>query len=167
MTRIYTLYLSTQITSPVQNLIVPLNKTNLSNVTWLVDFNSLFRGNQTKYNRCTLKYKLTSSSFDPAGTDWDTKQGILTCNLPCAYGSSTNNGTVLGLLYPQTSLIGGPNHCFISDTLETQGVEINVPQTIQAVTFSFMNDDALTFIDNTADWQILLQFELSEEKLFS
>jgi hypothetical protein len=163
--KIYTLYLSTLVTAPVNNLIVPMNKTNLANVTWMIDFNSLFKGDQTKFRRCSLRYKLVSTGWAGGDGNWESYSGILCCNLPSTYSSSTNNGTVLGLLYPQTLLTGGARHCYISDTLSNQtAIDINMPSGVFPVTFSFYNDDALTLISNAAapDWQMLVQFELSD-----
>jgi hypothetical protein len=163
--KIYTLYLSTLVTAPVNNLIVPLNKTNLANVTWMIDFNNLFQGNNSKFRRCTVRHKLISTGWAGSDTDWESYSGILCCNLPSTFASSTNNGTILNIINPQTISIGGTRHCYISNTLGYQtGVDINMPSGVFPVTFSFYNDDALTFINNpnAPDWQMMMQFELSD-----
>ncbi len=60
---VYSLYLSTQISSPVSNNVVVLNKSNLANVSWRVDWDSLFKGEQKNYKFCRLRYFLISNSF--------------------------------------------------------------------------------------------------------
>lgn len=163
--KIYTLYLSTLITAPTSNLVVPMNKTNLANVSWMIDFNNLFRGDQTKFRRCTVRYKLVSAGWTGADANWESYGGLLVCTLPSSYASATTNGTVLGLLYPETLPTAGTRHCYISDSLANQtGVDINMPSGVCPVSIQFYNDDAMTFINNpnAPDWQILLQFELSD-----
>jgi hypothetical protein len=163
--KIYTLYLSTLITTPVNNLVVPINKTNLANVSWLIDFNGLFNGDQHKFRRCTMRHKLTSEGWVGADGNWEAYTGILCCTLPSSFTASTTNGTVLGLLYPTTLPTGGTRHCYVSDTFGDQnGVEINMPSGVVPVSFSIYNDDAMTFINNPSapNWQILIHFELSD-----
>jgi hypothetical protein len=93
---------------------------------------------------------------------------VLVCNLASDAGSNTNGGTALGLYYPITNPTGGSNHCMELNYLgNQQGVDIIVPQNNAIFTLSFMTVSSSTgqFQLNTttiADYQILLQFELSE-----
>lgn len=161
------LYLSTYITQPTNNLIVPFDKTNLQNVTWLLDFNNLFRGENHKYKRCILRHKLISDGWAGADSDWQNYQGIFTCNMPSNCGSATNNGTLLNNLAPATISTGGTRHYYASNTLDHQcGVEIIMPQGSQYVTFSFVNDDTINLINNplAPNYILILQFELIDPK---
>lgn len=169
--RTFNLYLSTMLTSPTSNYVIPVNKSNLASVTWNVDFENLFRGWNKKYKRCTLRFFLLMSDWGANTTDWDTFNGYLTCNLPSVAGSSTVNGTMLGLVYP-TATPTSPDppahtHCMIVNTLgDQQGVDIMIPQGVQNVTLQFYRDRdptvGTTFMAGVVDYQIQLLFELSE-----
>lgn len=168
MVRVYHLWLSSKITSPTSNLVVPLNNTGssaLNNLSWSVDWDSLFRGWNKKYKRCTVKYQLNMDSFTGVSTAWETLNGVLVCNLASDSGSSTNGGTALGLYYPQTNPTGGSTHCMAVNYLGNQnGVDIIVPQSNSIFTLSFMKSTGAYGLNTTTmgDYQILLEFELSE-----
>jgi len=166
--KVYTLYLSTFASAtdiPANSLVIPVSRSNLANVSWLIDFNGLFKGDQHKFRRCTIRHKLTSEGWTGADGNWESYTGILCCTLPSSYTASTTNGTVLGLLYPTTLPTGGTRHCYVSDTFGDQnGVEINMPSGSTQVAFQIYNDNAPTFISNpnAPNWQILIHFELSD-----
>lgn len=166
--RTFNLYLSTMLTSPTSNYVIPVNKSNLSSVTWNVDFENLFRGWNKKYKRCTLRFFLNTTSWAAVATDWETFNGYLTCNLPSVAGSSTVNGTMLGLVYPaDCPTTGTATHCMSVSTLgNQQGVDIMMPQGVQNVTLQFYRDADVaagtTFMANMVDYQIQILFELSE-----
>ena len=162
---IYTLYLSTLITSSTVsgfNPIIPVNKTNLNNVSWNIDWSNLFRGEETRYKYCRVRLHLSSTSFTAAGTDWVNYSGYLSCNLPSSY-TSTGQGTILALVNPQNApTTGSSTHVVILNTLGEIGVDINCPTNAnQNFTISFFNDDSQTLMSSfTQDYQILLSFEL-------
>jgi hypothetical protein len=165
--KVFHLWLSSSITAPANNLVVPINNSGasaLNNLSWMVDWDSLFRGWNKKYKRCTVKFQLNMQSFTGVSTAWNTLNGVLTCNLPSDAGSSTNMGTALGLYYPQTNLTGGTTHVIAVNYLDNQnGVDILMPSTNSLFTLSFMRQDQVALNTTTiADYQILLQFELSD-----
>jgi hypothetical protein len=168
--KVFHLWLSTKLTSPASNLAVPLNNTGatkLNNISWMVDWDSLFRGWNKKYKRCSVKFQLNMDSFTGISTAWETLNGVLVCNLASNTGSSTNGGTALGLYYPITNPTGGTTHCMALNYLGNQnGVDIIVPQDNAVFTLSFsgINTSGQLHLNNTTigDYQILLQFELSE-----
>lgn len=167
MTKVFHLWLSSAITAPANNLAVPLNNTGasaLNNLSWRIDWDSLFRGWNYKYKRCSVKFQLNMQSFTGVSTAWNTLNGVLVCNLPSDAGSSTNMGTALGLYYPTTNPTGGTTHCMQLNYLGNQnGVDILVPNTNSILTLSFMRQDQINLNTTTiSDYQILLQFELSE-----
>lgn len=164
MPRIYNLYLSTQITTPANNLVVPVNITNKANGQWMVDFKSLFGADAYKYRRCQVRFHLTSESWTSAASDWNNFQGYLALTLPSTFQSATTIGTVIGLLYPQDTNSTDSNNSYNLTTLGNQvGVDINMPRDNQLVSIRFCNDDSLSIMNAAVpNYQILLCFELSD-----
>ena len=163
--QVYTLYLNTAITSPVSNLIVPVNVADKANATWMVDFRSLFNGANEKYRRCSLKFSIQSNQWTAAGTDWNNYNGYLTINIPSRYGSSTTNGTQLGMIYPvDVPTTNTTNHCFLNTTLnQPQGIDILAPGDNTFLNVRFLNNDSYSTMGSSVpDYQLLLQFEFSE-----
>jgi hypothetical protein len=162
---IYSLYLSTQITSSTVsafNPIIPINKTNLNNVTWNIDWSNLFKGDEKNYKFCRVRFNLITNSFASAGANWNNLTGYLSCNLGSSFGS-TGQGTILGLVSPQDCpTTGSATHVIIVNTMSECGVDINTPTNVnQIFTLSFFNDDAQTL--NTSfgyDYEIFLSFDL-------
>lgn len=160
----YTVYLSTQVTSPVYNNIVPLDKTNLSNVSWRADWDNIFNKENYNYKYCRVRFYLTSESFTasvPPSADWTNYCGYLAVSLPSSYNATTTNGTILGLISPSDSPVTGTNiHCIIASTMSEIGVDINVPTSTQQLNISMINDNDFQFLTTFKEYQILLNFEL-------
>jgi hypothetical protein len=168
-TKVFHLYLSTLITAPVSNLVVPLttiSTTTTPNVSWQVDWDSLFRGWNKKYRRCNVKLYLQTQSFSASANDWETFSGVLVCNLPSDAGSSTNWGTALSLYNPaDCPTTGTTTHSIVINTLSNQqGVDVLIPQANSIFTLTFLKPNATLDITAQAipSYQVLLQFELSE-----
>lgn len=165
---IYTLYLSTQISAVagVYNNLVPIDKTNLANVSWFVNWNDLFKdANQNgKYSHCRLRYQLislTSANLTVANaTGYLTLSGVSTNNQ-----SSAVSSTILGMVTPSLSPAGTTNYYFNMGTLQEQGINVNIPQDNSQISVRFYNDDAMSLMvsGNLAEYTLLLQFELYNE----
>lgn len=166
--KVFHLYLSTKITSPTSNLVVPLQTptaTTLAYLSWLVDWDSLFKGENKNYKRCSVKFQLNSDSWTALSTDWETMNGILATNLASNAGSSTNWGTVLGMVYPiDTPTTNTTTHCFSINTLSNQnGVDIIPPTSNSTLQLLWLKSSgAMGYMTNLLDYQIILQFEFSE-----
>jgi len=162
--RSYQLYLSTLITSPVSNLIVPVNITNKGNATWQVDFKSLFGNDYGKYSRCSIRAQMHSASWVAANTDENTYDGYVSLNLPSTYTASTSSGTPIVLLNPSLATYATTPQSFynVSTLGNVQGTDINMPSENQFVTIQFIGNDSFGIMPTVPDYQILLQFELSE-----
>lgn len=162
--RSYQLYLSTLITSPTSNNIVPINVSNKSNATWQVDFKSLFGNDYDKYSRCSVRCQLHSAAWAAANGDENLFDGYLSLNLPSTYCASTSSGTQIALLNPSLATYSTTPQSFynISTLGNVQGTDVNMPSQNQFVNIQFLSNDSFGFIQNTTDYQILLQFELSE-----
>ena len=165
---IYTLYLSTMITAQagVFNNLVPIDKSNLGNVSWFVNWNDLFKDvNQNgKYSHCRLRYQLislTSANLTVANaTGYLTISGISTNNQ-----SSAVSSTILGLVTPSLSPAGSTNYYYNIGSLEQHGININIPSGNSQISVRFYNDDAISLMasGNLAEYNLLLQFELYNE----
>lgn len=163
---VYTLYLSTQITSPTTSLIVPVDKTNLASVLWRVDFNSLFRDELDNYKYCRVRYNLIGETFTastPASSDWTNYNGYLSVTLPSTFNGTTTNGTILGLTNVQDSPVTGTGiHCVFNSTMSDCGVDINAQslKNVMEMRVSLMGWLTGQPIATMQEYQILLSFEL-------
>jgi hypothetical protein len=163
--RTYQLYLSTLITSPVTNNIVPINVTNKANVTWQVDFKSLFGNDYGKYSRCSVRCHLVSTPWVSTATDSETNDGYISLNLPSTFCASTSKGTPIALLYSSVAtnqVLNTPYSYYNVNTLgNNQGTDINMPSQNQLFNIQILSNDSFIAV-SSYDYNILLQFELSE-----
>lgn len=164
---VYTLYLSTLVTAPLSNAVVPLSKTTLGNCSWRVDFQNLFKGNEYKYEHCRVRYALSTNTFAasvPAVNDWLNYCGYVAITLPTMYNAETTVGAVLGIINPSDSPITGTSfHCVQSTTLGECGVDIIVPTGVQQLNVLMVNDDQMSIMSTFQEYQILLTFELYDK----
>lgn len=164
---IYTLYLSTQVTSPVSSIIVPVNKSNLANVSWNIDWDNLFRKEQYNYKHCRVRFSLVTDRWTSGAgnTDWDDYQGYLACSLPSSYNAVTTNGTLLGLIYPTDiyTLTASTEHGYVINNMEELGVDVSMPNGNSILSIMFLNHNS-RFISITPEYQIMLSFELYDRK---
>lgn len=163
---VYTLYLSTQITSPATNIIVPVNKTNLANVSWNIDWDNLFRKENYLYTNCRVRFQLVTNKWSASAgnTDWDDYQGYLGCSLPSSYNATTTNNTILGMIFPTDvyTITASTSHAYVISSLSDVGVDINMPKYNSIFNLQFRNTNTQSFISSTImpEYQILLTFEL-------
>jgi hypothetical protein len=161
---VFTLWLSTQITSPASSYVVPIDKTNLANVAWRVDFDNLFKGKQNEYKFCRVRFNLIGETFTastPGSTDWTNYSGYLSVSLPSTFQADVTNGTILGLTYPQDSPVTGTAvHCMFVNTQSDIGTDIIIPTGVQQMNvamMSWLNNAPITTMQN---YSLLLTFEL-------
>jgi hypothetical protein len=162
--RTYQLYLSTLITTPASNNIVPINVTNKANVTWQVDFKSLFGNDYGLYSRCSVRCHLVSTPWSSTSTDSQTNDGYISLNLPSTFCASTSKGTPIALLYSSvaTNIAAGTFSYYNVNTLgNNQGTDINMPSQNQFLNIQLLGNDSFAAV-SSYDYSILLQFELSE-----
>ena len=165
--RAFNLYLSTAITNSTTssfNMVTPIDKTNLANVTWRIDWDNLFRGMNYKYRRCVVRVGIQSASWVAGADDWNAYSGYMAVNMPSAFGSTTNNGTMLMFLHAQDApTTGTTTHCIFTSTMDNAcGVDVIMPTGVQQVTFSMYNDDAMTLFTSFPEYQLRMCIELSE-----
>lgn len=172
MPRTYQLYLSTQVLSPASNNVVPVNKTNKANVTWQVNFKTLFGNDYNKYKRCSVRALLISETWNTADTDVANYSGYLAINLPSVSSSFTTLGTPILLLTPSKALSRNPANAtdfppalsyYNCSTMDAaQGVDINLPSENQFMSIQFCNNDSFSLMTTVPEYNIMFQFELSE-----
>lgn len=164
----YQLYLSTQITSPATNNVVPVDISQKANAKWQVNFRALFGNSYGKYKRCSVRAMLMSENFGSSATDWNTYNGYLAINLLSNNNATTTLGTPLMLLNViQTATLTTAKSAYLCSTLsDANGVDIAFPAENQFINIMFVNNDAMTLMTATTqaipDYQLILQFELSE-----
>jgi len=160
--QVYRLYLSTMTGFP--NL---LNNTDKANVTWQVDFDSLFNRENYNYKNCRLRYKLVS---DPAtNTSHINNKGVLAINgLSSRYTSKNTPYLVLDNLIPVASSTHG---WFDITTMAEVGVDIVVPYGLSTINPQLWdNGFGSTTTGNavlqtfTANYTLVLSFELYNPK---
>lgn len=160
----FTVWLSTQITSPTSNYVVPIDKSNLANCSWRIDWQNLFKGNEKEYKFCRVRYMLIGETFTastPASNDWTNYTGYLAISLPTSFQSETTNGSILGLTYPQDCPITGTGtHCILSSTMGEAGVDINVPTGVSQVNVQMISWTNNQLISTMQNYSLLLNFEL-------
>jgi hypothetical protein len=162
--RSFQLYLSTLITSPASNNIVPIDVTNKGQCTWNVDFKSLFGNYYGKYKRCSVRTQMQSASWVAADTDENSYDGYLSLNLPSTYSASTSAGTPIALLNPSLAPYASTPQSFynVSTLGNVHGTDINMPGENQFITIRFLTNDSFGTMIGVPNYQIMLQFELSE-----
>lgn len=145
-------------------MVVPVDKTNLANVSWRIDWDNLFRGMNYKYRRCVVRIGIQSASWTAGANDWNDYSGYMSINMASAFGSTTNNGTMLMFLHAtDCPTTGTTTHCFIGSTMDNAcGVDVIMPTGVQQVTFSMYNDDAMTLMTTFPEYQLRMCLELSE-----
>ena len=161
---VFTLWLSTQITSPTSSYVVPIDKSNLANVSWRVDFDNLFKGKEKEYKFCRVRFNLIGETFaaaTPPSSDWTNYCGYLSVSLPSSFQSDIVNGTILGLIYPQDCPITGTSvHCMFNNTMTDIGSDINIPTGVQQMNVALMSWITNQPITTMQQYSLMLAFDL-------
>jgi len=160
----YSIYLNTSTTSFSNPAII--DKSNLANVLWRVNFSSLFGKDIDEYKFCRVRFFLTGESFNAAATptnDWTNYNGYIAVNLPSTFSGSTNIGTPLGLINVQDNPVTGTSvHCIFTNTMSEVGVDINL-KALQGITdmrLSLINWVTQQPLATMQEYQSALNFEL-------
>lgn len=155
--KIFTLYLSTL--TPAGYNFSPVDKTNLANVKWSIDWNRVF-GDLCGRADCLVKVRLMSRKNTVANLSYDTNLGTVRCNLYSAY-QQQNNGVILGTLIPQ--MISSDTY-LSCDTSMTSGVRIRVPNTTSSFNIQLVGlNESLTPCN--VEYEIQFDFEIIEDSI--
>ena len=159
MAKVFTLYLSTQ--TPAGSLYAPINTNNFSIITWQVNWNALYGGQnfEGEERSARVKFNLRSLSQSAVLTDAN-NTGILAVQGLSNQYSNSQNGLVLGFVNPANEPVGGgTNHILVGDSLETLGVQCNLPIGYAPISVLLL-DRTGALMTNTTNYQLILQFEM-------
>lgn len=161
----YTLYLNTN--TGFRNL---LSNTSSANVTWLVDWDSLFNRDNYKYESCQVRLQLVGEKSVTQETS--AVSGILLANFGQNFTGKNTGGVVLGSIDLIRTVDGAASSntgCYVSvNTMSNAlGQNINIPQGLQEFNLQMWrngygaNGDAENIlVTNIVPYYVMLQFEL-------
>ena len=161
---VYSLFLNTATTNVNYSF---AGKSTNASVFWNINYDDLFQGDNKIYKNCRVRFQLISTRWTTSATDWDNYCGYITTNLASKYQQQRGlNGTVLGMIHPQIPAIAAIQTATIGyniSTLQTTGVDINVPQGFSPLYINLYTDStsqALISWTTEPQWSIFLTFEL-------
>lgn len=160
--KVITLYLSTQ--SPAGSLYAPIDATNKSQVTWAINWEQLY-GSIGALDERIARVKFQLSSLSQSGVfTWAANSGVLAIQGFGNKFSNSYNGLILGYVGPMDNPVAGnPNHILFGDTLQTAGVTLNMPYGYGNITVLCL-DRTGALQPNMVDYQLILQFEIEDDK---
>jgi hypothetical protein len=131
----------------------PITKTAANRVTWRVDYDNLFDGNQFLYDKCRLRFNLVCSSAT-GGLPWDLNIGYLCATFPGTHPQNSN-GLILGLISPRGS---SSNATYDVSATNDIGVDINprLLTGVQPLTITMM--DSLGAVMTNVNQNYILEF---------
>jgi hypothetical protein len=159
MAKVFTLYLSTQ--TAAGSIYAPNDTNNFSIITWQINWNALYGGTQFigEERMARVKFHLRSLSQSAVLTDAN-NTGVLAIQGISNQYSNSQNGLVLGFVNPANEPVGGgTNHILVGDSLETLGVQCNLPIGYAPLSVLLL-DRTGALMTNTTNYQLILQFEM-------
>lgn len=159
MAKVFTLYLSTQ--TAAGSIYAPNDTNNFSIITWQINWNALYGGTQFigEERIARVKFNLRSLSQSAVLTDAN-NTGVLAIQGISNQYSNSQNGLVLGFVNPANEPVGGgTNHILVGDSLETLGVQCNLPIGYAPLSVLLL-DRTGALMTNTTNYQLILQFEM-------
>jgi hypothetical protein len=159
MAKVFTLYLSTQ--TAAGSIYAPNDTNNFSIITWQINWNALYGGTQFigEERMARVKFNLRSLSQSAVLTDAN-NTGVLAIQGISNQYSNSQNGLVLGFVNPANEPVGGgTNHLLIGDSLETAGVQCNLPIGYAPLSVLLL-DRTGALMTGTTNYQLILQFEM-------
>lgn len=159
MAKVFTLYLSTQ--TAAGSIYAPNDTNNFSIITWQINWNALYGGTQFigEERMARMKFNLRSLSQSAVLTDAN-NTGVLAIQGISNQYSNSQNGLVLGFVNPANEPVGGgTNHILVGDSLETLGVQCNLPIGYAPISVLLL-DRTGALMPGTTNYQLILQFEM-------
>jgi len=156
---VFTLYLSTQ--TAAGSTYAPNDTNNFSIITWNINWNALYGGVgfQGEERLVRVRFQIRSLSQSALLTDAN-NTGVLAIQGIGNQYSNSQNGLVLGMIQPANEPVGGgTNHILIGGSLETPGVQCNLPYGYAPISVLLLNRTG-ALMSNTTNYQLILQFEM-------
>lgn len=160
--KVITLYLSTQ--TPAPSTYAPVDATNKAIVTWNINWDQIY-GSIGALDERIARVKFQLSSLSQSGVlTWAANSGVLAIQGFGNKFSNSYNGLILGYVGPMDNPVAGnPNHILFGDTLQTAGVTLNMPFGFNSISVLCL-DRTGALMPNLLDYQLILQFEIEDEK---
>ena len=171
--KLYTLYLNSN--TGFRGLI---NNSDYANVSWLIDWDSLFNRDNYLYKYCTVRFRMVGEINTSIQTN-DKTLGVLVGNFGATYSGKNVPYVVLGSLdlKPVSSFAAGspPTYTAVGNMIDTEtmthahGQQIDIPIGLNTLNLQLWKDaygaagDANnTFVasSSTHQYYIIFQFEL-------
>jgi len=159
MAKVFSLYLSTQ--TAAGSLYAPVDTNNFSIITWNINWNALYGGVGFQGDERMARVKFIIRSVSQSGVLTDANNsGVLAIQGIGNQYSNSQNGLVLGFINPANEVVaGGTNHILVGDSLETLGVQCNLPYGYAPISVLLLNRTG-ALMSGTTNYQLILQFEM-------
>ena len=167
MSIVSTLYLSTDSGYTTSPTIV--NKTNLANVTWLIDWDTIFHG---KTGLCKVSVNMVSKKNTATADTWNSKVGTISANFTSPYCLNSNGFPVTALNRNQyveittdgtTQVTAYISYFQSNNTQNTVLPVIDIPTGKREFTIS-MRDTTGALISTFPEYNVFFYFEWLENK---
>ena len=161
--KVYNLYLSTL--TPANYSFPVVNKTNLANVQWNVDWRTIF-GDLCGRGDCLVKILLQSKEIASTTLTYDATLGSVRCSFSTAY-QNTSQGVNIGII----NAVDSPSantaiHIFTCDTMQQKGTRIRIPNATNDFTILLLDATGTPLVTgNLTDYIAFFQFEIIEDSV--
>ena len=163
MSIVSSLYLSTD--SAYTTAPTIMNKSNLAQVSWIMDWDQIFHG---KTGLCKVSVNMVSKKNTATTDTWNSKVGVLSANFTSPYSISSNGFTLTTLNRNQYVEIAVDTTAYVSyfsadNTKNTVLPVIDIPTGKQTFTVSML-DTTGALIGTFPDYNVFFHFEWLDKK---
>jgi hypothetical protein len=144
------------------------NNTVKSNVSWNINFDNFFEGEQVKWHKCRVRVQYISDASNSVTIA--AANGVLVGSFASRYNNPQIANVPLGIVQVVTSPTSGDN-IIVVDTLQTLGQNINIPTgscvfNLALWKSGYGSGDTTSGVINTLNvpFQAMLQFELYDPR---
>ena len=155
--KVISLYLSTLTTAGTKY--APVDKSNLANVKWSINWKEIFGEYANSNLPCRVKAKLITAGATTLTTA--NNQGSIRVSLTSQYSNITN-GINLGVPILRTTADSGTTFYLDMDTIQTFGLSVNIPMSNDFFV-QFLKSDDRTLQSNVPEYQLWLYFDIDED----
>lgn len=161
--KFYSLFLNTQDASQTAGFGI-VDKSNLANVRYTVNWNSLLRNNLLIRPTSKVRSRVQFISKTSAAFTHNVGMGTIRIGLGNSTQVGSPSGTILTTILPIVSVNGAGVYYLYADTTSSSGVEINLPIANNEFTVGIYGNDG-QLIANMVDYILLISFEIEEDQI--